>query len=193
MCKISPPDEASVSGSQEAAPQEPYEAGCISSLLISAITTMVRWPCWWHPAGGGEGGGQRRVALRKLPCSDMCWWGASTKKPSCHVSSSCRRIRALTIPDFFLKIPHLGSGEDSWNFFTLSLIPGSPSLLVNNDHEEERIEEEEQIVIFSLYDRTITSAPFAPFRLGDLNSCSRTYNWGIFLVLYLCFYMFFCW
>ena len=77
---------------------------------------------------------------------------------------------------FFLKIPHLGSGEDSWNFFTLSLIPGSPSLLVNNDHEEERIEEEQQIVIFSLYDRTITSAPFAPFRLGDLNSCSRTYN-----------------
>ena len=121
----------------------------------------------------------------------MCWWGASTKKPSCHVSSSCRRIRALTIPDFFLKIPHLGSGEDSWNFFTLSLIPGSPSLLVNNDHEEERIEEEQQIVIFSLYDRTITSAPFAPFRLGDLNSCSRTHNWGIFLVLYLCFYMFF--
>ena len=31
MCKISPPGEASVSGSQEAAPQEPYEAGRISS------------------------------------------------------------------------------------------------------------------------------------------------------------------
>ena len=49
MCKISPPGEASVSGSQEAAPQEPYEAGRISSLLISAIlqVTLLMGSCWW--------------------------------------------------------------------------------------------------------------------------------------------------
>jgi len=78
--------EASVSGAQEAAPQEPYEAGePVPGILL---------------VGGKEGG--------------RSGWPFESFPPRTCVD----------------EIPHLGGGEDSWNFFTLSLIPGSPSLLV---------------------------------------------------------------
>ena len=41
---------------------------------------------------------------------------------------------------FVFKIPGLGSSDslrDVWAFFTLSLIPGSPSTLVNHDGEND--------------------------------------------------------
>merc|ERR1719365_573727 len=78
--------EASVSGSQEVAAQEPYEAGRpIPGIL------MV----------GGKEGGRDGWPLESFP--------------------------SLTCVD---EIPRLGSGDNHMSFFTLSLIPGSPSTLV---------------------------------------------------------------
>ena len=148
--KLWSPGEASVSGAEEDVPQDPFVAGCRLFFLHFQISTsimIVRWPRSWHPDGGGEETAQPwRVALGKLPCWDLRWWGAyvggicnadkfcaMTFHKTCPSSSSAAEELFLT---FSSKIPGLGgatSRRDLWAFFTLSLIPGSPSTLVNHE------------------------------------------------------------